>query len=133
LSTQSHVAAAAPLEWVGFVGGVAPFGHRGAGFAFDNELPCHEARLQPFDLGSRLVSNGEYLRFVESSAYTDAQLWLAGGWDWVNQNRLEHPLYWHRDEGAYRLNDHPLDLRAKEFQRRLNPSQLALTIKYLML
>ena len=68
-----HAAAAAPLEWVGFVGGVAAIGHRGARFAFDNELPCHEALLQPFDLGSRLVSNGEYLRFVESSAYTDAQ------------------------------------------------------------
>jgi len=90
------------LEWVDFAGGVTAIGHRGAGFAFDNELPCHDVLLRPFRLGSRLVTNGEYLQFVEGGAYADPRLWLAEGWDWVNQNRLAQPIYWRRDEGGWK-------------------------------
>jgi ergothioneine biosynthesis protein EgtB len=92
----------APLEWIDFAGGVGAIGHRGTGFAFDNESPRHEVLLQPYRLGTRLVSNGEYLRFVEQGGYADPQLWLSEGWDWVNQNRLAHPIYWRREEGTWK-------------------------------
>lgn len=83
-----------PLRWKRFEAGIVEVGHRGAGFCFDNETPRHRQFVEAFELASRLVSNAEYLRFVESGAYRDPALWLSEGWDWVGSNRLSHPLYW---------------------------------------
>ncbi len=89
---------ALPLAWVPFDGGVVSIGYDGDGFCFDNELPRHRQFVEPFELASRLVTNGEFLVFVEAGGYRDAGLWLAEGWDWVTTQGLEYPLYWHRDE-----------------------------------
>ena len=48
-----------------------------------NAAPRGAAR-SPTRLASRLVTNGEYLQFIEQGGYADPQLWLAEGWDWVN-------------------------------------------------
>ena len=99
---HAHPAApGAPLEWVDFDRGISAIGHRGTGFSFDNELPRHEVLLQPFRMASRLVTNGEYLQFVEQGGYADAQLWLAEGWDWVGQHRLAQPVYWRGEEDEW--------------------------------
>ena len=121
-----HEGAAAPqrapaaLEWRYFEGGLSAFGHQGDGFCFDNELPRHRQFIEPFALSTRLVSNGEYLAFMEAGGYCDAALWLAEGWDAVRAQRLAHPLYWRRNEddgdGSWRAftlhGEHRLDLAA---------------------
>ncbi|WP_374362894.1 ergothioneine biosynthesis protein EgtB [Pseudoduganella danionis] len=89
--------AAPALQWLAFEGGLCEIGHQGAGFCFDNELPRHRQYLAPFELATRLVSNGEYLAFIEAGGYHDASLWLAEGWDWVRSQQLAAPLYWRRD------------------------------------
>lgn len=98
LDTPLPAGGAAPaLAWHGFDGGLTETGHAGEGFCFDNELPRHRVYVAPFSLASRLVSNGEYLAFIEAGGYRDPRLWLAEGWDAVCQQRLAHPLYWRRD------------------------------------
>ncbi|MBE0614511.1 MAG: ergothioneine biosynthesis protein EgtB [Burkholderiales bacterium] len=92
----------AAFEWVEFDGGAAAIGHRGAGFAFDNESPRHEVLLRPFQLAERLVTNAEYRQFVEQGGYADARLWLAEGWDWLSQNALAQPIYWRSDESGWK-------------------------------
>src|SRR4051812_23170780 len=72
-----------PLEWVRFRGGVVEVGHSGEGFAFDNEAPAHDVLLEPFRLGSRLVTNGDYQEFIADGGYKHSELWLADGWDKV--------------------------------------------------
>ena len=89
-----------PLTWVACSGGLVDIGHHGDGFCFDNELPRHRHYVAPFSLASRLVTNGEYLAFIEAGGYTDPALWLAEGWDFVSEKRLAHPLYWRRDEAG---------------------------------
>jgi ergothioneine biosynthesis protein EgtB len=86
------------LAWLPFQGGVTAIGYDGDGFCFDNELPRHRQFVEPFELASRLVTNGEFLAFVEAGGYRDAGLWLAEGWDWVCTGGLEKQLYWQRDE-----------------------------------
>jgi ergothioneine biosynthesis protein EgtB len=108
-------ATAAPLEWLRCEGGLIEIGHDGEGFCFDNELPRHKQYVAPFALASRLVTNGEYLAFIEAGGYANAALWLAEGWDWVRTQQLAEPIYWFRDEqGAWQdftlHGAQPLDL-----------------------
>jgi ergothioneine biosynthesis protein EgtB len=91
---------APPMRWVGVDEGVYEIGHDGAGFAFDNERPRHRVFLDAFALASRLVTNGEWLRFVEDGGYRRPTLWLSAGWATVQERRWEAPLYWERDERA---------------------------------
>lgn len=92
----------APLAWLRCEGGLAEIGHDGRGFCFDNELPRHRAYVAPFEIASRLVTNGEFLEFVEAGGYRDPALWLAEGWDKVAGGELAHPFYWRQDEdGAW--------------------------------
>jgi ergothioneine biosynthesis protein EgtB len=90
----------AAAGWVEFAGGLAEIGHDGDTFCFDNELPRHRQYLQPFALAARLVTNGEYLEFIESGGYRDPALWLSEGWDQVCALALKHPLYWRRDDAG---------------------------------
>lgn len=84
----------AELQWLSFNGGVVQIGHDDQGFCFDNELPAHRQFVEPYALASRLVTNREYLAFVESGAYGNPALWLSEGWDWVQAQQVTHPLYW---------------------------------------
>lgn len=84
--------------WIAFDGGLTDIGHAGDDFCFDNELPRHRAYVAPFELASRLVTNGDYLAFIDDGGYRTASLWLAEGWDWVRTQAVKHPLYWLHDE-----------------------------------
>jgi ergothioneine biosynthesis protein EgtB len=108
--------AAAPLAWLAFDGGLTEIGHDGDGFCFDNELPRHKQYVAPFELASRLVTNGEYLAFIAAGGYFNAALWLAEGWDWVRSQNLNSPIYWQQDDdGQWREftlhGAQPLDLQ----------------------
>ena len=85
------------LAWLAFDGQLAEIGHQGDAFCFDNELPRHRVYVAPYQLASRLVTNGEYLAFIEAGGYRDASLWLAEGWDTVCAEQIAHPLYWRCD------------------------------------
>jgi ergothioneine biosynthesis protein EgtB len=85
-----------PLEWRPFDGGLVEIGFGGEGFSYDNESPRHKQYLQPYQLASRLVTNSEYLQFMESGGYGNPALWLSEGWDWIRENGRSHPLYWRK-------------------------------------
>ncbi|MBT9513737.1 MAG: ergothioneine biosynthesis protein EgtB [Acidovorax sp.] len=91
----------AALTWRTWEGGLTEIGHAGSGFAFDNEGPRHRVYLHPCALASRLVTQAEFVAFVEGGGYQNPLLWLAEGWDWRAAQGLSHPLYWHRVEGAW--------------------------------
>ncbi len=108
-------AKAAPQAWIEFDGGLTDIGHDGQGFSFDNELPRHKEYVAPFALAARLVTNGEYLAFINAGGYANAALWLAEGWDWVRTQNLRAPIYWFQDDkGAWQEftlhGPQPLDL-----------------------
>ncbi|MEE9139425.1 MAG: ergothioneine biosynthesis protein EgtB [Alphaproteobacteria bacterium] len=95
--------AAPPLEWFDYEGGVIEIGHDGPGFAFDNEGPRHEVVLRPFRLSSRLVTNGEFLDFIEDGGYENPEHWLFDGWAMVQQRGWRAPLYWEKVDGEWRI------------------------------
>jgi len=87
-------AQSAPMDWRRFPAGVREIGHDGPGFAFDNEQPRHRVFVAPFEIAERLVTNGEYLRFIEDGGYRRPELWLAEGWDLCRAQGWTAPLYW---------------------------------------
>jgi len=99
----SAAAAATPLAWRDFEGGLVEVGHDGEGFAFDNEGPRHRVWLEPFALASRPTNCGEYLAFIEDGGYRRPEFWLSAGWDCVNQRGWTAPLYWEHDGASWRV------------------------------
>jgi ergothioneine biosynthesis protein EgtB len=93
----AKAATAEDMRFVEFAGGRGESGHDGSDFAFDNERPRHGVWLEPFALASRLVSNGEYRRFIADGGYRRPELWLSDGWDAVGHERWTQPLYWFGD------------------------------------
>lgn len=111
-------AAPAPLGWVEGHCGEAEIGcdHEDR-FAFDCEGPRHKVYLNPHALADRPVTNGEWLEFIEAGGYRAHEHWLMEGWDWVQNHRIEAPLYWRKDEKGrwYRVGlagRQPIDLSA---------------------
>jgi ergothioneine biosynthesis protein EgtB len=72
-------------------------------FFFDNESPSHQVFLNGFRLASRLVTNGEYLGFMNDGGYSRPELWLSDGWDTVNAQRWNAPLYWEERDGEWQV------------------------------
>jgi len=89
------------VRWCAHPGGIASIGFDGGGFSFDNERPRHRALLEPFALASRLVTNREYLEFVDDRGYETPTLWLSDGWSTAQSQRWQSPLYWWREDGTW--------------------------------
>jgi ergothioneine biosynthesis protein EgtB len=90
-----RLAAVAPEQgWVPVPGGVVEVGHGGHGFAFDNETPRHAVLLRPFEVADRLVSCGDYRRFMADGGYERPALWLSDGWAAVQAQGWKAPAYW---------------------------------------
>ena len=88
-------------EWMSLPGGLHALGHEGADFAFDNEGPRHKVWLEPFTIADRLLTNAEYLAFVEDGGYRRPELWLSDGWATVEAEWWTAPLYWRREDGMW--------------------------------
>ncbi|WP_246117932.1 ergothioneine biosynthesis protein EgtB [Adhaeretor mobilis] len=89
-------------RWIPFDENVVEIGHDADGsFCFDNELPRHRVFLEPFEIASRLVTCGEYLEFINDRGYERPEFWLSEGWDAVQANDWEMPLYWQETENAW--------------------------------
>lgn len=81
--------------------GIYQIGHNENTFCFDNELGRHKVFLQDYQISNKLVTNKDYLDFIEAGGYKDFNLWLAEGWDYVETNKISAPLYWHNVDGTW--------------------------------
>jgi ergothioneine biosynthesis protein EgtB len=89
------------LGWFDYDGGIVEIGHGGDTFAFDNEGPRHGTLLRPYRLGSRLVTNGEWLDFMADDGYGRPEFWLSDGWATVAAQGWQAPLYWTQRDGEW--------------------------------
>jgi len=91
----------APQHFVEFDEATVMIGHAGAGFSYDNEGPRHRALVPTFSLSNRLITNGEYLAFMEAGGYTRPEFWLSLGWTTLNEQHWKAPLYWVERDGTW--------------------------------
>lgn len=90
------------LEWNAVPEGLYTIGHEGGGFAFDNEKEPHQVFVNSFEMADRAITNAEYLEFIEAGGYKDFRYWLSEGWDWVQKQGAEAPMYWRFIEGRWK-------------------------------
>lgn len=85
-----------PSKTISIKEGIYEIGYKGNGFSYDNELGVHKVHLNYFEISNVLVTNREFLEFIKDGGYSDFNLWLDEGWSWVQANKIEAPLYWHK-------------------------------------
>ena len=81
--------------------GIHTVGHDGRGFSFDNEGPRHEALLGDVTVSRALVTNAEWLGFMEDGGYRRPELWLSDGWATAGEGEWVAPGYWREVEGRW--------------------------------
>lgn len=82
-------------EFMTVIEAIYHIGYDGDGFCFDNELGRHTVFLPAFKIAKSLVTNGQYLEFIRDGGYVKHEYWHAEGLDWVKNNNINAPLYWH--------------------------------------
>jgi ergothioneine biosynthesis protein EgtB len=88
-------------EFVELPAGVHPIGFIGEGYCFDNEGPAHRVYLQPARIARSLVSNAQWLEFMDDGGYATPSLWLSDGWAMVEANAWQAPGYWRKVDGTW--------------------------------
>lgn len=88
-------------SWIAHEGGLCTIGHDGRGFGFDNESPEHRVWVEPFAIGSELVTAGQYAEFIADGGYTRPELWLSDGYHTACAERWTAPLYWECRDGTW--------------------------------
>jgi ergothioneine biosynthesis protein EgtB len=81
--------------------GIYNIGYPGNEFCFDNELSRHKVFLNDFSISKELVTNAEFIEFINAGGYKNFNYWHAEGWDWVKNNNITAPLYWHLIDGEW--------------------------------
>ncbi|MFC6268841.1 ergothioneine biosynthesis protein EgtB [Frigoriflavimonas asaccharolytica] len=87
--------------WLEIEKGLYQIGFEGEGFHFDNEVGRHQVYLNDFQISKALVTNGEYIEFIEAGGYQNFKFWLDEGWSWVEENKIDAPLYWENIDGVW--------------------------------
>ena len=89
------------VRWTDQPAGIVRVGCDPELFHFDNEGPAHDALVHPFQIAQRLVTNGEYLAFIDDGGYDRPELWLSEGWKAAQTHGWRAPLYWRNDENGW--------------------------------
>ncbi|MER2512793.1 MAG: 5-histidylcysteine sulfoxide synthase [Nitrosomonas ureae] len=72
-------------------------------YGWDNEYGSHTADIPAFQASKFLVSNQEFLPFVEANGYHIENYWLEEGRSWLKFTQAEYPAFWIRKDDSWRL------------------------------
>jgi ergothioneine biosynthesis protein EgtB len=88
-------------EWKKIEAGIYEIGYDGKEFCYDNELNSHKVFLNTFEVSENLVTNKEYIDFIEAGGYHNFNYWLDEGWAWIRSLNMNAPLYWRNKKESW--------------------------------
>jgi len=112
----SLVTAPIAPEMISIPAGRATLGlsRRAAAFGWDNEFEEHQVEVPAFRIDNQMVSNGQYLEFVDAGGYEDPAFWSPSDWEWKSAGKISHPVFWNNADGPWHFrtmfDDIPLPL-----------------------
>lgn len=98
---REHEAGIQRQEWIGMEDGLYEIGHAGDAFCYDNECARHKVYLHDYEINNTLVTNAEFIEFIDAGGYRSHEFWHAEGWDWIGSQHIRSPLYWHHLDGQW--------------------------------
>ena len=90
-------------EWIALNEGIHGVGHADETFHFDNEKPAHRALVGPVRLARNLVTNAEWLAFIEDGGYRSPTLWLMDGFAAAENEQWQAPGHWREVDGQWHV------------------------------
>ncbi len=90
-------------QWIELPAGRATLGRNRDDlvFGWDNERPAKVADVPAFAIERHDVTNAAFLEFVEAGGYDQARWWRSDDWEWVQSQRVRHPLFWEQHDGKW--------------------------------
>jgi ergothioneine biosynthesis protein EgtB len=98
----AETSSAAERRWIEGRQGRQRVGAQGEHFTWDNERPAHQVWLEPHSIAGRLVTNSEYLAFMEDGGYQRPEWWLSLGWQTCVEQNWRAPLYWVQTDDGWK-------------------------------
>jgi len=81
--------------------GMYEIGFSGEGFCYDNELGRHRVFLESYEISENLVTNGEFIDFIEDGGYDRFEFWHDDALAWKQETGITQPMYWHKIEDEW--------------------------------
>jgi len=110
-------------EYISIKEGLYDIGFSGDGFCYDNELSRHRVFLEAYEIQKSLVTNGEFIDFIEKGGYERFEFWHDDALAWKEENQISYPMYWQKIDGAW----HQYTLAGL---RKIQPEQILTHISY---
>ncbi len=78
--------------------GIATLGLRSASgvFGWDNEFPSSDILVPAFQIDKYMITNGQFLEFLEEGGYRNSDFWRPEDWQWRELQNISHPVFWTR-------------------------------------
>lgn len=93
-------------------------------YGWDNEYGVYEDSVNEFKTSKYLVSNAEFMEFVENNGYEEKEFWDEEGLEYLRNTKAKHPIFWIFKDGVYKYRalsqiidmpaDWPVDVNALE-------------------
>ena len=74
-------------------------------YGWDNEFSYHQSKIEDFEASKYLVSNGEFLEFVEEGGYEKSEFFSEEGKKWLDFTKAKFPTFWVNKDGAFYLRE----------------------------
>lgn len=63
-------------------------------FGWDNEFEAHSVAVPAFEIDRYMVTNQQFLEFIEAGGYENQGLWSDRDWKWKTDRQISHPVFW---------------------------------------
>jgi len=75
---------------------------RGSGvFGWDNEFEAHTTQVPPFEIDRYMVTNRQFLEFLQDGGYERGELWGNVDCEWKSAGDISCPVFWREQDGAW--------------------------------
>ncbi|TKB50473.1 5-histidylcysteine sulfoxide synthase [Ferrimonas sediminicola] len=70
-------------------------------YGWDNEYGHHQQQIDHFQVSRFLVSNQEFMEFIDADGYQRPEFWSDEGQAWLAYTKARHPRFWRQRDGRW--------------------------------